>query len=77
VGVRGLQRPAPNVRENLRHWGLEGHKKGRQTRPLRYLWEGNADNTVSQSVEVLHSKPLGVPVGLLWTSDQLVAETST
>jgi len=27
VGVRGLQRPAPNVQENLRHWDREVHKK--------------------------------------------------
>ena len=27
MGVRGLQRPAPFVRENLRHWGQEGHKR--------------------------------------------------
>jgi len=28
VGVRVLQRPAPHVKENLGHWGREGHKKG-------------------------------------------------
>ena len=28
MGVRGLQRPAPHVKENLGHWGREGHKKG-------------------------------------------------
>ena len=28
MGVRGLQRPAPCVKENLGHWGHEGHKKG-------------------------------------------------
>jgi hypothetical protein len=28
VGVRGVQRLAPHVQENLRHGGHEGHKKG-------------------------------------------------
>ena len=25
--VRDLQRPAPMVQEDLRHWGREGHKR--------------------------------------------------
>jgi len=28
VAVRGLQRAAPHVQDNLGHWGREGHKKG-------------------------------------------------
>jgi len=40
--VRVLQRPAPHVKENLRHWGREGDKTGRYT---SQPWEGNADNT--------------------------------
>ena len=28
MGVRGLQRPAPHVQENLGHWGREGHTEG-------------------------------------------------
>jgi hypothetical protein len=27
VGLRGLQWPAPHVKENLGRWGREGHKK--------------------------------------------------
>jgi len=27
VAVRGLERPAPCVQENLRRWGREGHKR--------------------------------------------------
>ena len=34
VEVRGLQRPASYVQENLRHWGREVPIK-RETRPLR------------------------------------------
>ena len=30
MGVRGLQRPAPHVKENLGHCGREGHKKGQK-----------------------------------------------
>ena len=40
--------------------------KGTETRPLHWPWEGMQKNTEWQGVEVLHSKPLGVPVKTGW-----------
>jgi len=65
VGVRGLQRPAPYVQENLRHWGREGHKKGDKT-GLCASCGKEMQITQTESVEVLHSKPPGVPVETRW-----------
>jgi len=65
VGVRGLQRPAPHVQENLRHWVREGHKKG--DKPGHCASCGKEMQvTQTQSVEVLHSKLAGVPVETRW-----------
>ena len=59
VGVRGLQRPAPYVQENLRHWDREGHKR-ESLRKERQM--------TKKAVEVLQSKPPGVPVETRWCS---------
>ena len=63
--VRGLQRPAPYVKENLRHWGHEGDIKG--DTPGRRAGGGKETQiTRTQSVEVLRSKLLAVPVETRW-----------
>jgi hypothetical protein len=65
VGVRGLQQPEPLVQENLIHWGHEGHKKG--DKPGRCTSHGKEMQiTQTQTVEVMHSKPPGVPVETGW-----------
>ena len=63
--VRGLQRPAPHVQENLGHWGRKGHKNG--DKPGRFSSHGKEMQiSQTQSVEVLHSKLPGVPVETRW-----------
>ena len=64
-GVRGLQRPAPHIQENFRHWGHKGLKKGHK--PGHCNSYGNEMQIKQkQSVEVLHSKPPGVPAETRW-----------
>jgi hypothetical protein len=65
MGVRGLQRPAPHVQENLRYWGRERHKKGDKPGPCASRGK-EMQITQTQAVEVLHSKPPGVPVETRW-----------
>ena len=65
MGVRSLQRPAPHVQENLRHLGFAGHKKG--DKPGHCISHGKEMLIKqTQSVEVLQSKPTGVPVETRW-----------
>ena len=59
--MRGLQRPALHVKENLRHWGREGDKTDRCASRGKEM-----QITQKQSVEVLHSNPPGVPVETRW-----------
>jgi len=61
VCVRGLQRPAPHVKESFRHWSCEGDKTGRCASR-----EKEMQITQTQSVEVLHSKPPGMLVETRW-----------
>jgi len=61
VGVRGVERPAPHVKENLRHWNRKGHKMGDMS-GLCPSHGKEMQITQTQSVEVLHSTPPGVPV---------------
>ena len=71
--MRGLQRPAPQVEENLRHWGHKGHKKG--DKPGLCASRGKEmqiTQTDSQSVEFLRSKPPGVPVEARWCIDAVL-----
>jgi len=65
VGVRGLQWLAPHVQENLRRWGRKGHKKGDKPGCCTSLGK-EMQITQTRTVEVLHSKPLGVPVETRW-----------
>jgi hypothetical protein len=66
VGVRGLQRPAPHVQENLRHWGPEGHNKGEK--PGHCAGRGK-EMQKTQSGRFIRGpalQPLGVPVETRW-----------
>jgi len=48
VGVKGLQRPAPYVQENLRHWSREDHQRG-INQAIGLALEKKADKTKGQS----------------------------
>ena len=41
MGVRGLQRPAPYVQENLKHWGREGHKREIRGKERQIIQQGS------------------------------------
>ena len=63
--VRGVERPAPHVTENLRHWSRKDYKVGdKPSRCPSHVKEMQITQT--QSVEVLHSNPSDVPVETRW-----------
>jgi hypothetical protein len=67
VGVRDLQRLAPHVKDNLGHWGHEGHKKGEKPGHCASRGKEMQENAgVADSFEVPHSKRWGVPVETRW-----------
>jgi hypothetical protein len=53
--VRALERRARQVKENLGHWGREGHKKGEKPDRCASLGREMQKRQVVDSLEVVHS----------------------
>ena len=66
MGVRVLQRPAPHVDKNLGHGDREIHKKGERPDHCAGRGKDCRKTQNDKEVEVLHSKPPGVPVETRW-----------
>jgi hypothetical protein len=64
--LRGLQRPAPHVEENMRHWSRKGHKRDRNQAIVLALGRKYRKSRSGTFIRVPALEPLGVPAETRW-----------
>jgi len=66
VRVRGLQRPAAHVEENMGHWSREGHKRDRNQAIVLALGRKCRKSRSGRFIRGPALQPLGLPTETRW-----------